>query len=325
MSKKSNRILWVHNFPSGKAKGGGWMFNQHAFLKDEVDLYYAYGLRNPLMVFVHYFRLLKIIDNYALVHAQYGSMVGFLAGLMPIPRLLSLKGSDWYKTDVKKFKDKPRIALGLALTRISLRYLFKDVIVMSNRMKGEVSAIYPDLNISVIVDPIDLEKFVPNDKNNREYKNILFATISLENPVKRYALAKHAFDIVKDVIPEANWYVMNNIPHENVSDFVNQADVILLTSTHEGWPNVVKESLACNVPFVATDVSDLKEIAELKSNCFVVDADQVALAGALIKSLAMGKNQNLRQLVEPFEMRSTIQKYKNIYSLLISAKQNNRV
>lgn len=314
---KPNRILWVHNFEPGKAKGGGWMYNQHAFLKDDVDLYYAYGLRNPLMIIVHYFRLLKIIDNYALVHAQYGSMVGFLAGLMPLPKLLSLKGSDWYKTYANNFKDKLRVALGLALTRISLKYLFKDVIVMSNRMKREVSAIYPGLNINVIVDPIDLDKFIPDDNHNRETKNILFATVSLESPVKRYALAKKAFDIVKQTIPEAHWHVMNNIPHENVNNFVNQADVILLTSTHEGWPNVVKESLACNVPFVATDVSDLKEIADVTANCFVVDADPVKLAEAVIKTISIGKTQNLRQFVEPFEMIATIDKYKEIYSRFI--------
>lgn len=315
--KNSNRILWLHNFEPGKAKGGGWMYSQHAFLKDDVDLYYAYGLRNPLMIFVHYFRLMKLINNYTLVHAQYGSMVGFLAGLMPIPKLLSLKGSDWYKTFATNFKDKLRVALGLALTRISLKYLFKDVIVMSNRMKHEVNAIYPDLNINVIVDPIDLDKFIPDDNHNRETKNILFATVSLESPVKRYALAKKAFDIVKQTIPEAHWHVMNNIPHENVSDFVNQADVILLTSTHEGWPNVVKESLACNVPFVATDVSDLKKISESTTNCFVVNAEPALLAAAIIKSISMGKNQNLRQFVEPFEMRSTIHKYKEIYSRFI--------
>lgn len=315
--KKSNRILWIHNFEPGKAKGGCWMYNQHSFLKDDVDLYYAYGLRNPLMIFIHYFHLLKIIDNYSLVHAQYGSMVGFLAGLMPKPKLLSLKGSDWYKTYTNNFKDKLRIELGLALTRASLKYLFKNIIVMSNRMKLEVSAIFPDLNISVIVDPIDLDKFIPNDRHNRNTKNILFATVSLESPVKRYTLAKQAFDIVKQTMPEAHWYVMSNIPHENVSDFVNQADVILLTSTHEGWPNVVKESLACNVPFVATDVSDLKEIAELTTNCFVVEADPTLLASALIKSISTGKSQTLRSFIEPFEMQSTINKYKEIYSRLV--------
>jgi glycosyltransferase involved in cell wall biosynthesis len=316
---KINRVLWIHNFEPGKAKGGGWMYEQYNVIKNEVniDLYYAYGLRNPLMIFFHYFKLLKVINNYSLIHAQYGSMVGFLAGLMPIPKLLSLKGSDWYKTHAVNFKHKLRVSLGLALTRLSLKYLFKEVIVMSKRMKNELTALYPDLNVEIIVDPIDLDKFFPNDQHIRSTKNILFATVSLESPVKRYALAKNAFDIVKMTLSDANWYVMSNIPHEKVNEFINQADVILMTSTHEGWPNVVKESLACNVPFVATDVSDLKEIASLVDNCFVVEAEPKLLADAVLKAISAGKSQDLRRFVEPFEINNSIVQYKKIYSRLI--------
>jgi glycosyltransferase involved in cell wall biosynthesis len=37
-------------------------------------------------------------------------------------------------------------------------------------------------------------------------------------------------------------------------------DVMLLCSDHEGSPTSVKEALACNLPVVATDVGDLRQV-----------------------------------------------------------------
>ena len=281
------------------------MFNQHELIKDEVDLYYAYGLRNPFYIFVHYFKLAQICKNYKLVHAQYGSAVGFLVGLLNCKKVLTLRGSDWYKTKSPKFKDQIRIFIGYYFTRISLKFFYKNVIVVSERFKSEILNNYPNLNLSVFTTPINLTKFYPIKNNDSvTQKNILFATIKLDNPVKRVELAQESFELLKKKMPNVNWYVMNNVHHNEVNEFINKADVILLTSTHEGWPNVIKECLACNVPFVSTDVSDLKQIANQTTNCFVVDeANASDIAIALEKSLKEGKNQNLSKFVEPFNSK----------------------
>tara|TARA_Y100000385_G_scaffold291066_1_gene367012 strand:+ start:6208 stop:7167 length:960 start_codon:yes stop_codon:yes gene_type:complete len=309
-----NKILWVHNFTKGKGKGGIWMFNQQELLQDRVDLYYAYGLRNPLNIVKHYFILRKLCKQYELVHAQYGSAVGFLVGLLNHTKILTLRGSDWYKTKTNNWKDKLRIFLGYHFTRFSLFFQYKQLIVVSNRFKFTVLEQYPKLVIHVFTTPIDLKKFHPIPyQGKRQVKNVLFASVKLDNPVKRYDLAKRSFDLLKEKMPNVNWYVMNNISHEAVNEFINNADLILICSTHEGWPNVLKEALACNVPFVSTDISDMKVIAQQTESCVVCDANEESLSEGMFKVLSTGKSEDLRCLVEEYDIKNQREILENIY------------
>ncbi len=49
---------------------------------------------------------------------------------------------------------------------------------------------------------------------------------------------------------------------EALPDWYRAADVTVLSSTSEGLPNVLRESLACGRPFVSTDVGSITEIAD---------------------------------------------------------------
>ncbi|QKX04716.1 glycosyltransferase [Aquimarina sp. TRL1] len=310
-SKK--RILWLHNFPNLPGAGGVWMYNQYEFLKDEVDIYYLDDLRNPLSFLKHMFKLQKLSKEYKIVHAQYGSAVGFLTSLMKTKRILSLKGSDWYKAPSNSTLNKIRISLGSFLSQFSIKR-FDHLIVMSHAMKDQVERKYKGIKIDVIVDPIDLNKFRPLEKKNKsKIKKVLFASVNIDNPIKRFELANDSFKYLNKKMPNTELITMSNIPHSQVCDFINGTDVLLLTSTHEGWPNVVKEVLACNIPFVSTKVSDLEKVALRTNNCFACNPIPEELGEALYKSL-ISKEENLRELVTSYNMDETIIRLKNLYS-----------
>jgi glycosyltransferase involved in cell wall biosynthesis len=80
--------------------------------------------------------------------------------------------------------------------------------------------------------------------------------------------------------------------------FVAACDVILCTSEHEGWPNCVKESLSCGVPFVATDVSDLRDIAAQEPGCRVCPADPAVIAENICDVLGSPARPNVRRYAE---------------------------
>ena len=86
---------------------------------------------------------------------------------------------------------------------------------------------------------------------------------------------------------------------------VSECDLVLSTSEYEGWPNCVKEALACNVPFIATDVSDLSEIAKRHSNCRIVKPDPESISKQIIQVLSLPKNNLLRQEVMHMSYENT--------------------
>jgi glycosyltransferase involved in cell wall biosynthesis len=72
------------------------------------------------------------------------------------------------------------------------------------------------------------------------------------------------------------------MPQRDLRHLYASADVMLLTSTREGWPNVVLESMACGTPVVATDVGAVGAmISHAAVGRIVRNADAKLLAEAV--------------------------------------------
>lgn len=62
---------------------------------------------------------------------------------------------------------------------------------------------------------------------------------------------------------------------KNISDFLQSKDLLIHTSTFEGYPNVVMEALACGKAVVSTDCGDVRFLVESGSNGFVCKVGDV--------------------------------------------------
>ena len=106
---------------------------------------------------------------------------------------------------------------------------------------------------------------------------------------------------------------------KNPYAYIAKADAYILSSRHEGFPNVVLEALACSTPVLATPApGGTREILDGLDGCLVVEA---VSAQALAKGLAsfnFGRRLS-PVLVEPYEIGKIVELYQNQFLLLNSA------
>jgi glycosyltransferase involved in cell wall biosynthesis len=145
----------------------------------------------------------------------------------------------------------------------------------------------------------------------------LFTTISERNPIKRTELARRAVEFASYSIPGIKLKVATGLAHDKMPIFIAGCNLALCTSTHEGWPNSIKEALACGLPFVSTDVSDLDGIARRYKSCFVGPADARLLADAILQSLASLPEPGLRDIALSMNLETTCKKLVSYYGELL--------
>lgn len=327
------KILWVHNFVDEVMSSGTFMYEMYDALSDyedvEIDLYNVKS-SSIKSIIKEIPKLRKASSGYDIIHAQYGSGCGFVSSFARGRKILSLRGTDWYFYKGNTLKDKLRGVFIYLISRLAI-IRHNDIVVVSNRMAKEVNEKFKGRQISVIPDGIDLKKFERKDRNEAKKKlnitnnkrRVLLSSVTDNNPVKRLDLARRAMKIVSQKNPNIELCYMHGVPHNDVPYFLSTCDAVLLTSTHEGWPNIIKEALACNIPFISTDVSDLSEIAEESGICKVVEPVEEKIAHAVLEVVNKIENElmptkKLRNLVCHLEVGKKTDNLVAVYRKMMS-------
>jgi glycosyltransferase involved in cell wall biosynthesis len=87
---------------------------------------------------------------------------------------------------------------------------------------------------------------------------------------------------------------VGSVPHGELPDWYRAADLMVLPSRSEGVPNVLRESLACGTPFVASRVGGIPEIGHDPANRLILPDDPQALADAIAQGLMTTPAANLK-------------------------------
>lgn len=257
--------------------------------------------------------------QYDLLHANFGQS-GLLALPKPLPLIVTFRGSDLEgivgRDGRYTFKGK---LLRLASQFVALRA--DEVVSVSERLARHL----PTRNYHVIPAGLDLDLFkpMPKDEARRRLglpadRFLVFFAADIRKPEKRYWLARDAVERAKAQLTSAGREMeiiaAGNILPNLIPLYMNACDVLLLTSLHEGSPNVVKEALACDLPVIATDVGDVQlRIGEV-DGCAVVGDSPDEIAAALERVYRRNDRIDGRRSVMGLDEKLQTQKTIEVYN-----------
>lgn len=226
---------------------------------------------------------------YNIIHAHY-SYCGWVARMQNrVPVVVSLMGSDLLGTPNVDGRQTLRGKFDSIVSRLLVRNV-DHVIVKSAHMSRNIPG---KTRVSVLPNGVDFEVFKPIPMNiARKHleidpleKVILFAG-NPSNPRKNFRLAKESFEHIQhNMGVPCRLLTFFGKSQEELAFAMNASDVLLMTSFQEGSPNIVKESMACNLPIVSVDVGDVSEVIATTRNCYLADYNSLSIANNVKKVL----------------------------------------
>jgi glycosyltransferase involved in cell wall biosynthesis len=267
-----------------------------------------------------------------LVVAYYGTVVGTIssqaAGKTPL--VVTFRGSDLLGTSnpgwIWQLRDRSSRLLSLLTASYAVQ-----IIVNGSGLLGNLPA-HMRRKAHNIPNGINTEIFVPmlrEEARRRlawplDEKVILFnAGVDSGQVVKNRPLAEEVLSLLKLRMPQLRLEAISTCPREEVALRMNASDCLLVTSLHEGSPDLVKEAMACNLPVVSVPCGDVPERLQGVSLSCIQPYDATDLAKVVEEVLLAGHRSNGREqlFIQGLDIPSVTKRVLAVYHQAVGGRQ----
>jgi glycosyltransferase involved in cell wall biosynthesis len=258
--------------------------------------------------------------NPNILHAQYGSITGFLSAMMPrIPFVVTFRGSDLNPCP-------NRTLLGGTLARAMSRtaaWRASSIICVSEELRRRVRS--SGKRIHVIPSGVDLNVFIPIPQREArsalgwpESRPAVLFNAGRDPKTKQLQLARASVEAATRDCGDVRFEILDGtVEWRRIPLYLNAADCLLVTSIYEGSPNIVKEALACNLPIVSVDVGDVRWRLQGISPSAVVERDPELIGQALAGILRTRQRSNGRDVVGEIDLDNTTTRIVRVYQEIL--------
>lgn len=291
----------------------------------DVELLVMRGRHRKLLYPKAIFQLRKRLQksSFDLVHAHFG-YVGLVARTQSkVPLVVTYHGDDLLGT----INERGKKALWSVLAAAACKKLAQHVdaaIVQSQQMARQLKR----SNVFVIPHEVDLEVFKPTERMEArralglapEKKYVLFAA-NPEIPVKRFPLARAVANVLEQQDGFTQLLVVHKEPQWRLALYMSACDVLVFPSYQEGSPNVIKQAMACNLPIVATDVGDVRQVIGKTRDCYICPPDARKFASLMRGILSRRLRTDGREQVRHLNAESVSGKIIEVYEQVLQNRE----
>ena len=261
--------------------------------------------------------------SFDLVHAHYG-FVGMVARTQwKVPVVVTYHGDDLLGTVNEQGKKARWSALVVAAGKKLAQHV-DAAIVQTPEMASKLTK----SRVFVIPHEVDFEVFKPTQRMQAratlglqaDKKYLLFAA-NPQIPVKRFPLAKAVAEWLVRRDPSIELLVVSREPQDRLALYMSACDVLVFPSYQEGSPNVVKQAMACNLPIVATDVGDIRQVIGKTSDCYVCNPSVTEFAARITQVLSHSGRTDGRERVRHLDPATVSERIIEVYERVLRDRE----
>ncbi|RJR55004.1 MAG: glycosyltransferase [Desulfobacteraceae bacterium] len=309
---------------------------QIEFLQQSNNLVRVFGIdsrTSPFGILRNLRELKAEIANFYpdLIVAYYGTMVAAVTRCAagPLPMVVTFRGSDWLGSANPGPYWWVRDRIGSLLSFWAARGA-RQIAVNGGELAESLPAGLKK-KATNLPNGIDTRVFRPISREDARRqlgweaapKVILFnAGIGSGQVVKNLPLAEEVVQILKSWSQDVRLEKVSTYSREQVCLRMNATDCLLVTSLHEGSPDLVKEAMACNLPVVSVPCGDISERMEGVFPGYICKYDPGELSKAVGRVLSSGLRSNGREqlFAQGLDIKSVIQRVLAVYHRAVAGQ-----
>jgi len=238
------------------------------------------------------------------LHAQYGSCVALICALAAgsTPLVVSFCGTDLLGLPGRRYRNRN------ALTRMAgiVAGVRAGAIVVKSKNLLRSLPGFLRRKATVVPNGVDTDFFIPRsmeDCRERLGWSVRSKVVLVNGgrgrgrETKNLGLARAAVSALRDTLTGVELREISEASRDEIALMLSASDCLLVTSHHEGSPNIVKEAMACDLPVVSVRCGDVEERLSDHRVGRLCRRDSEELALAMRDVLASGRRSSGRDAV----------------------------